>query len=200
MDYKSVFDQIKEHNEMATINNAFGYLSTLPSDINEHMPILKKYTEQCESVLELGVRYIVSTYAFLAGKPKRMVSVDLDHPSKYGGNLDLVHTACREAGIDYKFIQGNDLEVEIEDNFDLLFIDTDHYYAQLTAELNRFSSKIKKFIIMHDTELFSENCIYQGVPYGGMKRAIFDFIEKNPEWKIKEVFTNNNGLTILERI
>jgi hypothetical protein len=185
---------------MSLIDEAYQYLCATPSDINEHLPTLKKYAEQCESVLELGTRYIVSTYSMLAARPKKMVSVDLYDPSVYGGNLNAVLIACQQEGIDYKFIQGNDLEIEIEDNFDLLFVDTDHNYRQLTSELNKYSPKINKFIAMHDTELFAEPCIYQGQEYGGMKRAVFDFINNHPEWKIKEVFTNNNGLTVLERV
>jgi cephalosporin hydroxylase len=186
-------------NEMSALDSIFVHLVTLPSDINEHLPTLKKYTQQCETVLELGVRYIVSSYAFLAGRPKKMVSVDIEHPSKYGGNLDNVIGICAEEGIDYTFIQANDLEIELEDTFDLLFIDTDHTYRQLTAELNKFSSKINKFIIMHDTSLFAENRIYEGRLYGGMKDAVLDFVKANSEWRIKEVFENNNGLTVLER-
>jgi hypothetical protein len=33
----------------------------------------------------------------------------------------------------------------------------------------------------------------------GLKKAIDEFLLENPEWKLLEKFTNNNGLTILER-
>ena len=33
----------------------------------------------------------------------------------------------------------------------------------------------------------------------GLSYAIKEFLHHNPEWYIKEVFTNNNGLTILAR-
>ena len=33
----------------------------------------------------------------------------------------------------------------------------------------------------------------------GLWPAIAEFVENNPEWYIKERFTNNNGLTILAR-
>jgi hypothetical protein len=38
-----------------------------PSDINEHIPTLYEYSKTCESVLELGVRSGVSTFAFIKG-------------------------------------------------------------------------------------------------------------------------------------
>jgi hypothetical protein len=34
------------------------------SDINEHLPTLLYYTQMCNSVVECGVRNIVSSYAF----------------------------------------------------------------------------------------------------------------------------------------
>lgn len=53
-----------------------------PSDINEHLPTLRRYAEQCETVCELGVRGVVSTWAFLAAKCKKVIGVDIDwHPN-----------------------------------------------------------------------------------------------------------------------
>ena len=34
----------------------------------------------------------------------------------------------------------------------------------------------------------------------GLWPAVTEFLENNSNWKIKERFTNNNGLTILEKI
>jgi hypothetical protein len=34
----------------------------------------------------------------------------------------------------------------------------------------------------------------------GLKPAVDDFLNENKNWKIKEIYTNNNGLTILERV
>jgi cephalosporin hydroxylase len=184
---------------MSIIDETFEYLVARPSDINEHLRTLERYAEQSESVIELGTRSIVSLWALLAGRPCKAIAVDLYHPSHYGGNLDAVINACQQERINFEFIQANDLEIELEDNFDLLFIDTDHTYVQLTAELNKFSPKINKFIIMHDTSLFGEKQIYDGRFYGGMKDAVAHFVLHNPEWKVKEVFENNNGLTVLER-
>lgn len=33
----------------------------------------------------------------------------------------------------------------------------------------------------------------------GLEKAITEFINNNPDWQIKEIYTNNNGLTILEK-
>jgi hypothetical protein len=36
-------------------------------DIHEHLPTLMKYAEECDSIIELGVRGVVSTWAFITG-------------------------------------------------------------------------------------------------------------------------------------
>jgi hypothetical protein len=59
------------------IYNKFEYLSNKPSDINEHLPILKKYASQCSHITEMGVRTGVSTWSFLASNPKKMISYDI---------------------------------------------------------------------------------------------------------------------------
>ena len=45
------------------------------SDINEHLPILKKYAEECDVVIEMGVRNVVSTWALLLAKPKKLIII-----------------------------------------------------------------------------------------------------------------------------
>lgn len=37
----------------------------MSSDINDHLPTLYNYARECESILELGVRGVVSSYAFV---------------------------------------------------------------------------------------------------------------------------------------
>jgi len=184
---------------MNQIDIYYNHYHTIQSDINEHFPTLKKYAIECNVIYELGVRGIVSTWALLAGHPKKMVSVDIVNPSEFGGNLDLVYKSCELENIDFKFILASSLDIDISYT-DLLFIDTIHEYPQLSAELTLHGNKTKKYIIMHDTDSCGEWMINEkGEKWGGMKQAIDEFIITNPEWYIKEVFTNNSGLTILER-
>src|SRR3990167_216913 len=81
------------------------------SDINEHLPILKSFSKGV--VVELGVRYFVSTWALLAGRPKKLVSIDIKHPQEYGGDLKEVEDVCKKEGLDFQFILGSSLEVEL---------------------------------------------------------------------------------------
>lgn len=172
------------------IEEKYNQLCATPSDINEHLPALKRYAEQSESVVEMGVRALVSTWALLAGKPKILVSIDIEDPSTYGGDLWEVYDAANLEGINFSFRKGSSLEVVLPE-VDMLFIDTLHTYEQLFAELERHHISVKKFIAMHDTNL-------AGDP-DNMRGAVNDFLDKYPEWEVAEWFENNNGMTFLKR-
>ncbi len=187
------------------INEKYNVLCNTPSDINEHLPILKKYATDCDVVVELGVRWVVSTYAFLAARPNKLISVDIKHPSEWGADnaLEEVKSYANELNIDFNFIQDSSLNVKLP-NHDLLFIDTWHCYRQLLSELNLHHSNVSKYIILHDTTLFEfvDETAYGESGTGdevGLWPAVEKFLSENPEWSIKERNTNNNGLTILAK-
>ena len=52
---------------MNTVIDKYNQLSSSPSDINEHLPTICKYASECESVMELGVRGCVSSWALVKG-------------------------------------------------------------------------------------------------------------------------------------
>jgi hypothetical protein len=162
----------------------FKELEDKPSDINEHMLILRLYAGRSSRVVEFGTRGGVSTLAFLAGQPDCLTTVDIDPRL-----VDIDHLKDHCGDTKFESIIANSLEYEI-DRCDLLFIDTDHNYTQLSAELALHHSKVTRWIIMHDTESF---------PVCG--EAYRDFLAKHgTEWKELVHYPNNNGLTILERI
>lgn len=172
-----------------------------PSDINEHLPTLLEYANGCDSVTEMGVRSIVSTWAFLNSSTKKLTSIDVRTPTffpnhtKTPNSIDLVHHLASQKGMDFKFILTSTLTITIEET-DLLFIDTYHTYSQLSKELEIHADKAKKYIILHDTEKFGTNG-EDGEE--GLNKAVEELLAKNQNWKIEKVYKNNNGLTILRR-
>jgi hypothetical protein len=165
------------------------------SDINEHLPTLKKYAEECNHITELGVREMTSTYALLMGKPKKMISYDVNMC-----NYLPVQEICK-GDTDFQFILGDTRNVIIEKT-DLLFIDTLHNYDQISIELSLHSDKVKRYIIIHDTTSFEtrgESYILKKVERG-IWPAIEEFLIKNHDWILHKRFKNNNGLTILKKI
>lgn len=195
---------------MDEIKNLYNLSITHPHkmgciDIHEHMPVLKAYGEQCESITEMGVRGGASTLALIMAEPKSLISYDI-HSTREIENI----MRFSEEAIGHQFIVADCLTVDIEPT-DLLFIDTLHTYNQLTAELNRHEAQVEKFIILHDTTTFArvDEGIYghasdliknQVVTKRGLRTAMEDFLEENKNWEIFEDLTNNNGLTILRRV
>jgi hypothetical protein len=176
-----------------------------PSDINEHILTLINYSKECEHITEMGVRGIISTWAFLAGKPKKMVSYDIQDPKEWQQDINDVYETANQYNIDFSFIKANVLDIEIEPT-ELLFIDTWHAYKQLKSELSLHSNKVSKYIILHDTtsyevtdetsyEEWGDKWVGEGI---GIWRAVEEFIEENSNWCIYERFRNNNGLTVLK--
>jgi len=201
---KSSLDYLKaKHNFKSTIERKYTEYKDTPSDINEHLPILKLYAQQCEHITEFGVREVVSTWGLLAGMPKTMVSYDLRSCPKIEFAID----AAKREQIKLSFIQGDTSKINIE-NTDLLFIDTYHSYSHLLTELNLHASKVSKYIIMHDTKTFDHKSVsgdglslsFDESVNKGLKDAIEEFLINNTQWKIKEIYENNNGLTILENV
>jgi len=181
------------------------------SDINEHLPTLKKYSEECDHITEMGVRGAVSTYAFMMGKPKKLIGIDIESVERWGGDLNILKKVAKENNIEFEFILSDSVKIEIEET-DLLFIDTEHNYLQLKTELIKHGNKAKKYLIFHDTVTFGYR---DSNAYGhyvnlevidkddntkqGLIPAIEEFIKNNPHWTIYEHYKNNNGLMILKR-
>jgi len=164
-------------------------------DINQLFPVLRKYAVRCEHITEFGVRGVFSTYALLAATPIKMRSYDIEYSSNITEALDV----AKEQGIDFKFLNENVLDTEIEFT-DLLFIDTLHTYSQLSMELKRHGNFVRKYILIHDTDTWGERDeIDQGSSKTGMKTAVREFLLENPQWRLKQEIKESNGLTILER-
>ncbi len=166
------------------------------SDINELLPILKKYAERCDHITEMGVRYVVSTYALMMGLPKTLISYDIVSIEHHGASINGLKKLGSDNGIDFNFIVGDTTEIEIEET-DFLFIDTWHVYDQLKQELKLHANKVRKYIGFHDTETFETEGETES--YVGLWPAIEEFLDENKDWVIGERFEHNNGLTVLKR-
>lgn len=183
---------------MNDILEQYEYHKAVPSDINENLYILKELTEQCEHVTEFGVRWVVSTWAMLAGKPKRMISYDIN----YHINMEAPKVLARSANIEYECYIRNVLDTDlIIEQTDLLFIDTLHTYNQLTAELAKHACRVNKFLAFHDTETYGYTNEFGIISMpSGLMPAIEKFMMANPEWKLHTKKTNNNGFLVLEKV
>jgi len=180
--------------EKMNIKYYYNQAADTPSDINEHLPTLRRFAEQCEHVTEMGVRGVVSSWAMAIAKPKYIRLYDINNNQNIENYVNLVASH----GIDVKFIQNDTTKCEIDDT-DMLFIDTLHNYHQLKKELELHGNKVKKFLLFHDTVTFGhrDESGFGGI---GLVPAIQEFCQLFPEWKLLEHYTNNNGLTILAKV
>ncbi len=157
-----------------------------------HLDLFLEYASKCTTVTELGIDSACSTSAFLVSGCKKVYSYNV----VISPNALKIKQAAMEDGMFFKLINKDNLKVKIKKT-DMLFIDTDHWYGQIKAELQHHHNRVNKWIMMHDTETFGLVNPFDGRP--GMKSAIFEFLEEHPEWQIKEHIEYGHGLTILEK-
>jgi hypothetical protein len=205
--------------QLYNIADLYNRSATIVSDINEHVPTLRKYAAECSSLAELGVRTGVSTFGLFKG----LTESPAETKSYYGVDIDecpitvLAKNVATNNGIAYTFVKGDSVKVDLPNNVDLLFIDTWHVYGHLKRELVKHHDKVLKYIVLHDTTVDEWNgesirCGFNvkkqakesGYPAEeitkGLWPAVEEFLkEHEAEWKLHERFTNNNGLTILKR-
>jgi hypothetical protein len=158
------------------VENLYNNIHLVPYsvDIRYHVKYLSE-TAKDQEVVEFGVRCGVSTVCFLTGC-KKLTSYDVVQTDE----AKKLAQECPE----WTFILGNSLHVEIPE-CDILFIDTIHAYPHLIQELNLHAHKVRKLIIMHDTNA------------ADLKKAIQDFLKDNPKWCVARESTDSNGLTTL---
>lgn len=204
---------------MSALENFYDACCKRIDDIHEHLPTLKKYASECNTIAEFGVRGGDSSSALLLGLKENANNVKKAY---FGVDINpcpitaTMNTFATDNQIEYTFIQCDSASVTIPD-VDLLFIDSWHIYGHLIRELNNSCDKVAKYILMHDTTVdewdgesircgwdINSQAKKSGYPKEeiakGLWPAIEDFLAAHSEWKLKERFTNNNGLTILERV
>jgi len=186
-----------------------------PSDINEHLSTLYSYAKKCTSIVECGVRAVVSSYSLAAGligtHGNSYTMIDLYKSTQIDPFLEM----CAREGVNARFLMTSDTACDPFET-DMLFIDTWHIYGHLKRELAHWHAHVKKYIIMHDTtvdEVWGESLRMQldtaeqsresGYPEEeirkGLGPAIAEFLEAHPEWVVEKKYTHNNGLTVLAR-
>lgn len=170
---------------MTKAEQKYEELCKIESDCHLHLPVIQKYVAKGDTVVELGVRFCVSTWALLKNSPRQLVSVDIVRPPVQ--NLAEVMEAAEEQGTRFEFVQMSSTDVVIQGNVDVLFVDTLHLYSQIVKELWSHSPRTKKYMIFHDANIPE------------VKACLTDFLY-NPEWEIAEWNNDLTGLAVLKRV
>ena len=215
---------------MSLLETKYVTLCNTSSDINEHLPTLKSYAQECSSVFETGVRGVVSSYALLYGLVENITTnnklIFLNDIEQC--DIDEFRRLAEANFVSVKYAWNNNLDLVFSPNetYDLTFIDTWHVYGQLKRELEKFSKITNKYIVMHDTEvdgiegetkrqyglyndlyvnnnldgLINRTKIPKHEILKGLLPAIDEFLSANTNWIMDKQYKNNNGLTILKKI
>lgn len=187
---------------LPTIDALYQTVRHEPSDINEHLDVLRSLSAMTDTlgegkVVEFGTRFGVSTIALLAGRPKSLVTYDLD-PSMTHGARSTLAPCAEQVGVQFQALTADTASMPKIEPCDLLFVDTYHTFGQLARELNRHGDQARLWIALHDTEAFGK--VGEDGARPGLQQAVDMFVaESDGEWKVRSRFTHNNGLTVLER-
>jgi glycosyltransferase involved in cell wall biosynthesis len=172
-----------------TLPDIYERIQKTKRDLDEHMPTLRQLAALCDSVTEFGKRR-EATIAFLAGKPKKLVSHSIENEDQT--LRQVVDLVKNEVDIHLDTLWSISVP-EIEET-DLLFIDQTHKYADVTRELLTYAPMVRRFIVIHDMELYGERG-EDGGP--GLKQAVQGFMQLHPEWKFYFYNVNQYGLVVL---
>ena len=184
-----------------------------------HYFALRNLARICRSVTELGVYHLGSGFAILQGLSENASSVrsylGIDIGSAPEEKVQLAQKWASHKNIDFRLLQASDFDIDI-DPVDLLHIDTFHTYRHLTYELEKFSSVVRSYILMHDTsppwgyvdenqqalnrEIESRYPPHINRTKRGLWTAVEDFLGQHSEWQLVERQTESPGYTIIKRL
>lgn len=178
---------------MQTLDQWYDHQCRTHPNLREHLPLLRKLASQCQAAAEIGNRDGGSTAALLAGCPGTVYSIDLRKP-RWAALLESLGASSR-----CKLIEGDSRQVDLPEPVDLLFIDSEHRADVLYAELVRHASRVRRWIVLHDTEIFGhrgEKRPHTG-PVPGLLPAVHRFLREHPKWFVAQHHRNQYGLTVL---
>jgi hypothetical protein len=191
--------------EQSPIEQIYRQACAVPSDIHEHLPVLRELASKCKHVTEFGMRWATgSTVAFLAAQPETLISWDIDPSSVVSPQVQVLLQARGKTAFQPRC--GDTLKIAPIEPTDLLFIDTLHKGRQLLDELYRHVNPrlspmpVRKYLVFHDTWTFGYKDEVGEGP--GLRPAIreFQLHYAFPHWQLIEDRQNNNGLAVLRHI
>jgi GTP:adenosylcobinamide-phosphate guanylyltransferase len=172
----------------ATLTDLFLRVLDVPSEVQQHCGKLQELASGTPRVVELVQQTRTSFVAFLAGRPKSLVSYTRNDASKFKESIQ-------------KYV--SDTEVTITHSpepplaipeCDLLFINDATTAAQMRYALKSYADSVKHYLVIHYTTRYGEVGADSGV---GVVSVIQEFVKHNPAWSVVFNSTEGNGLMVL---
>lgn len=174
------------------LTQRYEQLCVEPSDIYEHLPTFVQACEELDAkkVIELGVRYGVSTIAWLYGMEDRghVWSVDCSFPvAAPGSDVNLLDSQGPLGVVPWwSFVLGYDnwdavLNMLPAKDVDIVFIDTQHTYKQTLLELELYFPRVRPGgrIYLHDTALEATGNATEPEPAYPVRAAVEEFCRQS---------------------
>lgn len=171
------------------------------SEMVYHMPFLEEMASKASVIVEIGVGHgNGSTRAFERGLKrtthpngaKLFVSVD-DNPNKpdVKPTIECWHKITSDSRAQEAVNGCNMLRIAsgvYEHPVDILYIDTEHTYEHMKAELEVWFPLMTKetILLAHDTHMFSN--------FNEMTNALLELCSQNPRWEYIQVTEESHGL------
>lgn len=167
-----------------TLGELQAWARTKARDLDQHIPRLSEFASKCQHVTEITHRR-ESTIGLLSAP--RLVSYQSERdPLVFRLPTMFPH-------LDLK-VMPHLREMPTIEETDMLFLDTEGTYTRLWGELNFYHPKVKRFIAVHDTQLYSRKGEDGKEP---TLKALTDFMQQHPEWSVIVHDEHQYGLTII---
>ena len=177
------------------MNSAYELLQK-QAEVNKQLYTLLRFACKCDNVTALCLNNYESAVAFLAAKPKVISMLNVTDMNTSA--LEAYIKIAKDLKINFKFnVAGEDIE-----STDLLYIDTPPEGNYRAMELEKYSSKVKKYIIITNTMANAHKPsdkikLADGIQPIGLVFGINHFLQKNDNWFIFEHDDISPGITIL---
>lgn len=200
------------------------------SQMSEYIKPLAEYAKGCEHITEMGVAIVCSTWAWLSARPKRLVSVDIDHNCP----VDEVRSVAKSIGVDFEFVVGDTnhgITAELNNHCGVINGGNDNknkgenyreiwkekpvpYYTceptdLLFIDTYHHYASLKQELVIHSPAVKKYIILHDTVAFGtrgegndtiGLSAAINEFLKDNPQWVTEKEYTSWPGLYVIKRV
>lgn len=157
---------------------------------------IRKRVSMCDTYTEMGVKQGTTLAAALLEHPKVVRAYDISL-QWYKLVDQLYKRYAKKHGIDLQVCEKPSTECSIQ-NVDVLFLDTCHRFKHVYKELLLHSSRVNRFIVIHDTMLQTRENI--GRKRTIEKKVVSKFLGVDSNWERVTNCTKSVGFMTLERI
>ena len=175
------------------LEQLYTMLKAVPRDLDKHMDAMRHISQirEVEFIADLSGRK-ESLIAFAAGmRGRKILSFNTE-----GDSVELQHLLSITQGVELVSRWPTVEEYNAFPETDCVFLDTRHTYDELRMQLDKCGLKSRRFIIMHDTDVYGKTG-EDGMR--GLHDAIREFMELHPEWKVVGHTNTQYGYSVLSK-